>query len=74
MTARPVFVIHLEPTPDSDGLISLKGLLTVASRRFGLRCVALRIEPPAPDPPEAGQPSAAAGTTERKLSNANSRT
>lgn len=43
---RPTFVVHLMPSSKGDGLLDLRALLKVALRRFGLRCVGLRILPP----------------------------
>jgi hypothetical protein len=38
-TERPVYTITLRPEPGTDGLRAVRGLLKLALRAFGLRCV-----------------------------------
>lgn len=38
---RPTFVLCLRPEPRVDGVRALRGLLKVALRKYGLRCVSL---------------------------------
>jgi hypothetical protein len=42
MTARPTYIVHLQPTPDcTDPTKALRELLKRALRSWGLRCVTL---------------------------------
>ena len=41
-TQRPVFVVAFRAEPRIDAVRSLRGLLKVALRRFGLRAVSVR--------------------------------
>jgi hypothetical protein len=42
MTARPIFIVHLEPTPDCvDPIKALRFFLKRALRSYGLRCLTL---------------------------------
>jgi hypothetical protein len=38
----PTFIVWLAPQPGVDGIRSLRALLKVAKRRFGLRAIAAR--------------------------------
>jgi hypothetical protein len=66
LNARPRFVVTFEATPDSDGLISLKRMLKVALRRFGLRCVRLAIVPSAEEVAPPDRPAAPSSTDRRE--------
>jgi hypothetical protein len=44
---RPIFVLRLRPEPGADAIRGLRGLLKVARRRFGLRCISCDEEFPA---------------------------
>lgn len=47
MSDRPVYVLRLRPEPGVvDPMKALGMAIKVLSRRFGLRCTALRCEPP----------------------------
>lgn len=51
MTPRERFLVTLRPEPGVAGLVALRGLLKVALRRFGLRCIRVEIVLPADDAP-----------------------
>ena len=39
---QAVFLLTLRPEPGTDSIRALRGLLKIALRRFGLRCIAVR--------------------------------
>jgi len=43
--SREIFILRLRPEPRVHGVRSLRALLKVALRRFGLRCVSVGREP-----------------------------
>jgi hypothetical protein len=43
---RPTFIIELRPEPGVDGMLALRAALKILWRQHGLRCVAIRSEPP----------------------------
>jgi hypothetical protein len=46
MTARPTYIVHLQPTPDcTDPTKALRELLKRALRSWGLRCVQMPFTP-----------------------------
>jgi hypothetical protein len=36
---RPVYELHLRPEPGVDATSALRGLLKIALRRFGMKCI-----------------------------------
>lgn len=47
-TDRPTYVLRLQPEPGVVGIRALRAALKVLLRRFGLRCVAIDIDPEDP--------------------------
>jgi hypothetical protein len=45
-TDQTAYVLTLRPEPGTDPVLAVKALLKAAGRRFGLRCIAIRREPP----------------------------
>jgi hypothetical protein len=44
VSARPIYILRLAPTPGTDGEKALRWLLKVLLRRFGMRCVSVEKE------------------------------
>jgi hypothetical protein len=61
--ARPIYALHLRPEPGVDAVHALRGVLKVALRQFGMKCMSCEEIPGKGDKPPDDS-----GTTDEAMS------